>query len=223
MLYRLRRKVAHEFEENWSRISHGLPLGQRRINTHTEVLMNDQRPKPNDNPEEQSISADELEQLAKKVAIEINGKRSVSCWATELAEMRDRMADLIKSLKDDKDSDGQGIDPSFEQLMERIETGQDDHGDEMSKEFEVAMAIIDATENLDNWQRVEKAMIDYIQMDVTKLAAPRYFAALLLAQRNRRPEVVRPYLGRCIEMFYEAGFPKECHELVREIFAAVMK
>ena len=85
----------------------------------------------------------------------------------------------------------------------------------------IADAIARADESLRRGEISEQMMVEFISGDQNSFSASSYMAAITLAKWSRRPDVVLPYLGRIIKWFFDSGLPNECHEMMREIFAAM--
>ncbi|HLP80962.1 MAG TPA: hypothetical protein VK141_03075 [Nitrosomonas sp.] len=86
--------------------------------------------------------------------------------------------------------------------------------------FDEARSLVEAAENMRIGDNSEELLVGYMNIDVDELSASSFGAAMILANRSKRPEVVLPYLNRWMHLFYKAGFPQECHEQLWEIYAA---
>jgi len=86
---------------------------------------------------------------------------------------------------------------------------------------DIAESLANAHESLRRGEISEQMMVESILDEQKSFWASNYMAAITLARWSRRPDVVLPYFGRIIESFFQSGLPKECHEMMKEIFAAM--
>jgi len=132
---------------------------------------------------------------------------------------------MIQAVQDIALSLSKGI-ADFKCSMEAISTEHhtDTFGSLQSDDehFDLPKSVVDASESIYTGECAEQMLVEYVGTEDGSLTPSSYMAAITLARSSKRPDVVLPYLGRWMDLFYEAGFPTECHGLVKEIFAAAV-
>ena len=86
---------------------------------------------------------------------------------------------------------------------------------------DVAESLAGAHESLRRGEISEQMLVEFVLDDEKAFSASGYMAAMTLARWSRRPDVVLPYLRRIIEWFFDSSLPNDCHDMMREIFAAM--